>query len=110
MKNLTIGIKLRKLRRDLDITQTALGKKIGVKPSYISKYERELALPSLKALMKLSRALHVPIDAIVFDEPLLTGNNFKDQELYKRFLKIHDLPEEKKEIIKTYLDGFLAGK
>ena len=49
------GERLRKLRKERDVTQTALAEVIGVVPSAIGKYERlPQSFPSVEALVKIA--------------------------------------------------------
>ena len=60
------GERLRKLRRDYNITQTALAEFIGVVPSAVGKYERlPNSYPSVDALIKIADYFHVSIDYLL---------------------------------------------
>lgn len=49
-------------RRELGLSQTALGKKIGVPQPRVSDYEKMLYEPNLTVLIKLADVLHKPVD------------------------------------------------
>lgn len=60
------GERLRKLRRDSNITQTTLAEYLGVVPSAVGKYERlPNAYPSVEALIKIADYFHVSIDYLL---------------------------------------------
>ncbi len=60
------GERLRKLRREFDITQGQLAEQIGVVPSAIGKYERvPKSYPSVEALMKISDYFSVSTDYLL---------------------------------------------
>lgn len=66
------GERLRRLRKERDITQTVLAEHIGVVPSAIGKYERiPESYPSVDALIKIAEYFNVSIDY------LLRGVEFK---------------------------------
>jgi transcriptional regulator with XRE-family HTH domain len=109
MKKILIGDKLRKIRRELDITQNDLAKKIRVTPGYVSKYERNDAMPSIKVLMALSKTLKISVDEILFEDVSKNGS-IKDRELWAKFDIIQELPEDQRMAVKAYLDGFLSRK
>ena len=109
MNKSSVGKKLRKLRRDRDITQFELAQKLGITAGFISQYERGDSFPSIQVLIGLSKTLKVSLDELLLDKIRMNGA-IKDQELYGRFQAIQNLPEEQKALIKTYLDGFLARK
>jgi transcriptional regulator with XRE-family HTH domain len=109
MNKSSIGKKLRQIRRERDITQTVLAKKLGVTAGFVSQYECGDSFPSIQVLIGLSKALKVSLDELLLDKAALNGT-IKDPEIYTRFQAIQNLPEEQKTLIKTYLDGFLARK
>lgn len=60
------GDRLRRLRKDQDITQAQLAKAIGVVPSAIGKYERMPdAAPSIDALLRISDYFQVSTDYLL---------------------------------------------
>ena len=60
------GERLKRLRKDKDITQGQLAEVIGVVPSAIGKYERlETSYPSIDALIKLADYFNVSIDYLL---------------------------------------------
>lgn len=62
---LQTGDIIRALRNERNISQERLGKKIGVTRSMIALYESGERLPSLSALIELSRALGVTTDYLL---------------------------------------------
>lgn len=62
---LPTGDIIRALRNERNISQERLGKKIGVTRSMIALYESGERLPSLPALIELSRALGVTTDYLL---------------------------------------------
>lgn len=57
----TIGVKIRDLRRKLDVTATELAQSAGLSAGMLSKIEHGQISPSLTTLQSLAAALHVPI-------------------------------------------------
>ncbi|MGD9921762.1 MAG: helix-turn-helix domain-containing protein [Pseudorhodoplanes sp.] len=57
----TIGIEVRKLRKDLDLTVADLGAAAGISAGMLSKIENGTISPSLGTLEALAKALNVPI-------------------------------------------------
>lgn len=57
----TIGVKIRDLRRRLDVTATDLAQSAGLSAGMLSKIEHGQISPSLTTLQSLAAALHVPI-------------------------------------------------
>lgn len=60
------GDRLRRLRKERDITQAQLAEVIGVVPSAVGKYERfPQAYPSVEALIKIAEYFSVSIDYLL---------------------------------------------
>lgn len=60
------GERLRRLRKNKDITQGQLAEVIGVVPSAVGKYERlEQSYPSVDALIKIADYFNVSIDYLL---------------------------------------------
>lgn len=60
------GTRLRRLRKDYDITQSQLAEVIGVVPSAVGKYERlPDSYPSVEALVKIADYFNVSTDYLL---------------------------------------------
>lgn len=60
------GARLRKLRKDRDLSQGDLASKIGVVPSAVGKYERmPNSFPSVEVLIKISDFFNVSLDYLL---------------------------------------------
>lgn len=68
MKNETIGMRIRKRRKELRLTQAALGVKIGVKGGAISQWEDDKTNPKGDNLLSLARALQCSPEHILYGE------------------------------------------
>jgi len=55
-----LGKKIKIARVELDLTQTALAKKISAKQKSISRYETGLSTPSIETLLKIAKVLKKP--------------------------------------------------
>ena len=64
MKNIEIhiGSRLRKLRKEHNMTQAELGKKVGLERNTIASYEAETRQPNAYIAAKIAKSLHVPLD------------------------------------------------
>ena len=56
------GDKVRKLRTDQGLNQTALAQRLGVRKSIISAYESQMRMPSLDMLIKIALEFSVSAD------------------------------------------------
>lgn len=60
------GERLKRLRKDNDLTQSQLAKQIGVVPSAVGKYERfPESYPSVEALIKIADFFNVSLDYLL---------------------------------------------
>lgn len=103
---MTIGERIRTLRKERNMTQEQLAQKIGVKRAVISKYENDCVCINVTNLEKISSVLGVtPSFLIGFDEKMLKPESFNNDELleiknsvwdlYKQNEKYKDSPEYK---------------
>ena len=58
------GKRLRKIRRNQDLTQAQLAETIGVTMEFVSLLERGQTSPSFETLDKLAKALGVPVSEL----------------------------------------------
>lgn len=84
------GDRLRRLRKDHDITQGQLAKVIGVVPSAVGKYERiPQSYPSVEALIKIADYFNVSIDYLLkgVQASPSVENNLNGQMLNSSFVQ-----------------------
>lgn len=67
MQDFEFGNRLYDLRKKAGLSQSALGKKVGVSNKAVSKWENGLAKPGLEVLQKLADVLSVSIDTLLSD-------------------------------------------
>ena len=84
------GERLRRLRKDRDITQGQLAEVIGVVPSAVGKYERiPQSSPSVEALIKIADYFNVSIDYLLKGVQAAPSveNNLNGQMLNSSFVQ-----------------------
>lgn len=64
----TIGLRTRRAREELDLTQEQVAERAGLHVSYIGQIERGLREPSLKSLVSITHALNLDLVDIFTDE------------------------------------------
>lgn len=87
------GDRLKRLRKDFDITQAQLAEIIGVVPSAVGKYERlEGAYPSVEALVKIADHFNVSIDFLLKGVKTVPAieNNISGQMLNSSFVQANN--------------------
>jgi len=92
------------LRRHHGMTQQALADAVGVHVNQIKRYESGSAQPTLDSLVNLAKALHVSLDALVFDE----SERGPSDELRFQFEAVSHMPVEERRIIQALLDGMIV--
>ncbi|WP_132945355.1 helix-turn-helix transcriptional regulator [Tumebacillus sp. BK434] len=85
--NESLGQRLRRLRKERNLSQTDLGNLVGVTISWISTIEQDRAMPSADLLNKIADAFLIPIKELLQDED-------KNMELHAR-IKLVELLIEK---------------
>jgi transcriptional regulator with XRE-family HTH domain len=86
------------------MTQQHLGEAASLHFNQIRRYEAGTAQPTLDALIRLAKALHVSLDYLVFD----TEDRGPDDELKLQFEAVRQLPPEDRQAIKAILDGMIV--
>jgi transcriptional regulator with XRE-family HTH domain len=103
-----IGEKLILLRKEKGLSQTDLAKKLETSLSTLGRWERGDALPDVADLKKLSEIFGVTADFIIFDDVPRDGRvDIPDLHLLYQFEEAATLDEEKRTVIKQFLDAFL---
>lgn len=102
------GERLKKLRRQKNLSQQEVADKLGMHFTNVSRYERGLAGPSSETLKKLAEILSVSSGYLV-EGALEDGvqAHFEDRELLLQFQQVQELPEEDKTTVKKLLSAFL---
>ena len=100
--------RLKKARTDRGLSQTDLAKLVGIHYNQVGRCEKKGAQPSAEVLAKLANALGVSSDYLTngtSDD--LAESSLTDIELLNQFKIIEKLPDDKKRLVKEFLDAFL---
>lgn len=95
--------RLIQLRKAADLTQQALADMASIHVNQIRRYEAGSAQPTLDALIRLAKVLHVSLDGLVFDD----HERGPSDDLALQFEAVSGMPEEERRIIKALLDGMI---
>ena len=99
---MTLGEHLLTLRKKLNLSQSALGKKIGTSGDIIGRYERNIMTPSIEVIIKLADQLNVSIDYLVGKTDLEL-----DKQALKRIEEVSKLDTEEKDKIFMVIDALI---
>lgn len=87
------GLRIRELRENRNMTQEALGRRVGRSKPVISSYENNLKTPTLDVLISIANVFNVSLDYLVGIEK-------------KQTLNISELTDPQIQILKTIVDEF----
>jgi transcriptional regulator with XRE-family HTH domain len=103
--------RLKQLRLQKGLSQSELGNLAHVNYSYIGKYERGSANPSLETLVLLANCLSVTLDYLVNgNEDDVAIASLNDKELLQMFKDTENLDEKDKDVVKIFLSAFINNK
>ncbi len=95
--------RLSKLRKRRGLTQQALADSVGIHVVQVRRYEGGSSQPSLDAIRKLSIALSVSADELLFD----AEERGPSDDLRLQFEAIAQFDAESRMVAKTVLDGLI---
>ena len=105
---MTLGEKIKRLRKEKDWSQEKLGKKIGADAHRICNYEKGKVTPSAEALVKIAGSLGVTVDYLLTDDTdQIAKAKLTDKELLEQFKQVEKLSEEDKVTIKNVINSIL---
>lgn len=107
---MSLGAKLRELRREKNWSQGQLGIKIGIHEKHISRYENDKSKPSTAILRKIADVFGVSVDYLLSngESSVPTVSEFKDQELLECFLEADKLDAEDRNVVKKMVQAFVV--
>lgn len=95
--------RLIQFRKTQHLTQQGLADAAQIHVNQIKRYEAGTAQPTLEALVRLAKALHLSLDMLVFEK---TERGPSD-DLALQFEAVSHMPEDERRIIKALLDGMI---
>ncbi len=101
------GKRLAELRKKRSFTQQQLCDLVGVHVTMLSNYEGGRSQPTLEVIRKMSLALDITADELVFDKTERQPR-IDDKELIRNWEKVENLPEDDKQTIKKIVSALLV--
>jgi transcriptional regulator with XRE-family HTH domain len=95
--------RLIQFRKAQNFTQQGLADAAQIHVNQIKRYEAGTAQPTLDALVRLAKSLHLSLDALVFDE----SERGPSDDLALQFEAVSHMPDEERRVIKALLDGMI---
>ena len=104
----SFGENLKQARSDKNLSQGQLAEKIAMHSTHISRYERNLANPTIEVVKKVAEALDVSVDFLIYgNKEEKARNQIGDSELLSMFSKVQKLKKEDIGIVKSLIDAYL---
>lgn len=117
-----LGHKIRRLRRDLDLTQAQMAERLGLSPSYFNLIENNHRPVTARLLIKLSQAFDIEIQSFadteetrlagqlteVFADPLFRDNDIKKQDVRELASVAPGLSEAVLDLYHAYSEAHVA--
>jgi transcriptional regulator with XRE-family HTH domain len=95
--------RLIQLRKALGLTQQGLADAAELHVNQVRRYEAGTAQPTLDALIRLAKVLHVSLDDLVF----MTGERGPSDDLALQFEAINDFTPAEKQTVRDLLEGLI---
>jgi len=106
---MTLGEKIRRLRKEKGFSQGLLEKSSGVNAKLLSKYETGRIIPTADTLKKIAEGLEISADYLLFDNAPKHGlSPLKDLELYELFKEVEDMDKENRNMIKNLITAVIV--
>ena len=95
--------RLATLRKERGLTQRALAEMVGLGITQMKRYEAGASQPTLEVIRKLSQALRVSADELLFGK----AERGPDEELRLQFEAISRFNDDEKKVVRSVLEGLL---
>ena len=105
------GDNLKRIRSEKNISQGDLAGMIGMHATHISRYERNISLPSIEVLKKMSEKLGVTADLLIYGpQGEKAKSNLQDNELLSMFTRVQALNKTELGCVKSLLSAYIFQK
>ena len=105
------GDNVKKIRTEKNISQQELADMIGIHSTHVSRYERNMAQPSIEIAKKMAEALNVTVDTLIYGPTEEKAkNNLKDIDLLNMFTKVQQLDKADLTAVKSLLKAYIFQK
>lgn len=108
---MVLGERIRKLRKDMRVTQEEFASKLKTHVKQLSRYEAGRSKPSLDMIARIANFCEVSIDYLVFgeDKALSQKTKLTDMELLGYFQRVNKLKKFERDKIKWAIKSLLNG-
>jgi transcriptional regulator with XRE-family HTH domain len=102
------GDHLKEIREEKGLTQSDLANLVEVHVVQLSKYERNLASPSVDVVKRIAEALQITTDQLIYgDAKQKAKDKIQDHELLNLFSKVQTLKKDDVHCIKSLITAYV---
>ena len=105
-----LGSKLKKLRKEKQLTQDKLGEKLDLSPRYIGKIEAGMIKPSMETFRKLANFFQVPVEYLVSENEEvnnLASVPLRNKALLEAFLEVDQMGTKDQELVLGLIEAVI---
>lgn len=107
----TIGERILHLRKQAELTQSELAKKVKISHTQMARYEIKGVQPPADVLKRIADALNSNVEFLIYgDKDAKVKASLKDNNLLNQFKAVELMPEEDRLVISKLIDAFITKK
>lgn len=107
----TLGERIKKRRKEINMSQSSLAEKVGLSYAQIGRYETKGVQPSADVLKSIAEVLDMSVDYLMYGSSDDKANaSLLDKELINQFKAIEEMEEKDQWVIKELIDAFITKK
>lgn len=108
---MTIGEKIRQLRKQKNWTQDELGTRVHIDGRHICRYENNKLRPGKKVIQKFGDVFGVPVEELLMGDGVNKPEYLiRDKEFLRLIQEIEGMDEEDKHVVKRFLETMAMKK
>lgn len=107
---MSIGKRIRDLRKELELTQNQFGAKLGIHGRQLARYEEGINTPSIDILMKIADFCEVSLDYLAYghDKQIARRAKINDLEILDLLRRMDRLKKTMRNRLKWAMGGLLS--
>jgi transcriptional regulator with XRE-family HTH domain len=107
-----LGERIKKLRKDMKMTQDAFAGELKIHPKQLAKYEAGRSVPSIDIVARMANFCEVSTDHLIFgeDKAFAKKTKISDAEILEYFRKVNKLGKSDRDKIKWAIKSLLNGE
>lgn len=103
-----LGDNITKIRTQKGYSQRELAEMLEMHATHLSRYERNVTAPSIEVLKKISEALGVTTDMLIYgSDDDKVKDKINDNDLLNMFNKVQNLDKQELSCIKSLLEAYI---